>query len=444
MTDISDTSGSERVRMKSVKTLMSWIARNGATALARIVATTSLIAKIVVNLGRVRRARAILLMPDGGFGHTLSEPDWLRRLHPGGSNLVFFAAIHDGTRHNPLVASLWGEEWFIWTRKGIALPVLGAIYDPRFLDGLYRGAQRFLKWYVPATPTYFSVEDLETASPQPAWLAPDSAFNSRYERRYYPARHAQPAPPLRVGEPVRSLVLQRLRDRFGSDFPRRCSFYLRYQATGNDTDTSSLNRLSAPLDAYLPAIGILNRAGYQVLLTGDVVVPPRIVAACEGGLVDARAAGVDRDRFSLFAGTEVDLHIGSLSGGSAFVMVTDIPALMLNAFAPGDALPRTTVHYKWLYENNGTVASLADLLGGRFYDHQLHGCDLVDNTAEEMAEAVADFIAHLDKRPYGIDPAEIGIKADWIRAADARLSPVWLRRYRERSQARHIRQIAAQ
>jgi hypothetical protein len=61
-----------------------------------------------------------------------------------------------------------------------------------------------------------------------------------------------------------------------------------------------------------------------------------------------------------------------------------------------------------------------------------------------MAEATADFIAHLGERPYGIDPAEIGIKADWIRGANARLSPVWLRHYRERAGIRHEQRVAVQ
>jgi hypothetical protein len=50
-----------------------------------------------------------------------------------------------------------------------------------------------------------------------------------------------------------------------------------------------------------------------------------------------------------------------------------------------------------------------------------------------MAETVADFIAHLGDRPYGVDPAALGIEAPWIRAANARLSPAWLDNYRRRA-----------
>jgi hypothetical protein len=111
---------------------------------------------------------------------------------------------------------------------------------------------------------------------------------------------------------------------------------------------------------------------------------------------------------------------------------------MLNAFAPGDALPRTTVSYKWLYHPDGTLAELDVLLGGLFYDHQLHGHKLVDNSAEEMAEIVGDFLLHRSDSPYGVDPKELGIYAPWIKAANARISPCWLRNFHLRAQARLI------
>jgi putative glycosyltransferase (TIGR04372 family) len=363
----------------------------------------------------------------------------MRRLHPGERNLTFFGTSYVDWRHNRLIANLWEPGKFIWVRQGFVLPRLGALYDHDWSVRLFRVLRRFLAWYVPNAACYYWVDDLVSATPRPAWLAPDHPFNARYESRYYPLIAASPAPALRLGEPLRSSVARVLNDRFGSDFPRRATLYIRGARGGPiGADGSSVNRVSSDLDAHLAAIALLNRAGYQVLLTGDVIAPAEMIAGMAGGLVDWRAAGLRRDAFGLFAGVEVDIHIGSLSGGSAYVFVTDIPALMLNAFPPGDALPRTTVSYKWLYEDDGEgkLVQLPDMLRGRFYDHQLHGCRLLDNSPDEMAEIVADFIAHMGERPYGVDPAVLGIEAPWIRAADGRLSPAWLRQYRGRSSAR--------
>jgi hypothetical protein len=344
--------------------------------------------------------------------------------------LTFFGTCHEGWRHNRLISDLWGRRAFVWVRQGFILPRLGAAYDSEWSFRLFRALQRFLAWYVPDTVCYFAVDDLVAATQRPHWLSPDHLFNQRYESRYYPLIEARPASALHIGASLRSRISLALKDRFGSDFPHRCAFYIRDRGRLDGADTSSVNRISPELDAYVASIQVLNSAGYQVLLTGDVFVSAGMIAQMAGGLVDWRAAGLHQDAFRLFAGTEVDLHIGSLAGGSAYVFVTDIPALMLNAFAPGDALPLTTVSYKWLFREDAGPVGLEQLLGGMFYDHQLHGCRLVDNSPHEMAETVADFIAHLGERPYGIDPASLGIDAPWIRAANARLSPVWLDNYR--------------
>jgi len=421
-------------RNQNIFRLSVGIVRSIASVLARVVALIGVATAIAANLKTIRRASAIVLYPDGGFGHTLLGPDWLRRLHPGGGTLTLFATSYDRDRHNPLISQLWTTDRLIWIRQGFTLPRLGTIYDSLWSVRLFRALRRFLAWYVPKTPCYVGVDDLVEATPRPSWLAEASPFNSRYESRYYPLIWERPAPALHAGEPIRSRVARSLQNRCGSDFSRRCAFYIRHRGFANGEDTSSLNRVSPDLDAHLPAIRVLVRAGYQVLLTGDVEAPADTVADFAGGLADWRAAGVDRDAFRLFAGTEVDIHIGSQSGGSAYVNVTDMPALMLNGFAPGDALPRTTVSYKWLYDADGAVVGLDRLLGGTFYDHQLHGCTLVDNSPDEMAETVADFIAHCGERPFGVYPAELGIEAPWIRAANARLSPVWLRQHGDRLQ----------
>jgi hypothetical protein len=407
-----------------------------AVTLARAVATLSLFVTLAANVAAIKRARAILLMANGGFGHSVVAPDWLRRLHSGGGTLTLFAVNMNDGRHNPLISELWGRDRFVWVRKGITLPKLGSVYDAQWVTALFRATQRLLRWLLPKTPCYCSYDELIAATPSPAWLDPNDGFNQRYESRYYPLMQARPARALRVGASRRREVTQALKARFGSDFSGRCTLYIRYLTEPNETDRSSANRLSAPLDDYVPAIRVLNRRGFQVLLTGDALAPPDLMDKMNGGLVDWRALGVDPHVFRLFAGTEVDLHIGSLSGGSAYVFVTDIPALMLNAFAPGDALPRTTVSYKWLYGQGDQLVSLEPLLGGMFFDHQLHGCRLIDNSPGEMAEIVADFLAHSDERPYGVDPTALGIGAPWIRAANARLSPAWLANYRRRAAIR--------
>ena len=405
--------------------------------LTHAVAAVYLVATAVRHLPDIRRADAIALYPVGGFGHTIVGPDWLRRLHPGKHHLTFFGTTFDPGRHNALIGNLWGRNSFVWVRQGLTLQRYGSIYSSTWSILLFRLLKKFLAWFVPATPCYFSVEELFAATPRPQWLAADSPFETRYESRYYTLIEVQPAPSIHLQPAACKSVEQAINGKFGSHFPKRCALYLRHRGLHQMRDVSSLNRVVPDLDTHLPAIRILNSAGYRVLLTGDVAAPAELREVREGGLVDAPSAGVDRDTFRMFAGLEVDLHIGCLSGGSAFLYTADIPALMINAFAPGDGLPRTTVYYKWLVRQDGSPLSLNELLGGMFFDHQLHGCDLIENSTEEITEAVDDFIRNLaSPRPYGINPADLGVDAPWLRAANARLSPVWLKHYNARRTTR--------
>jgi hypothetical protein len=410
---------------------------------SRGVAIWAAFCSIILNLSHIKKTGAILLNPDSGFGHTISGPDWLRRLHPHVRTLTLFGTSFDPDRHNRLITELWGDDVFIWIRQGIMVSHFGAIYDPVLSGAIFRFLKRFLHWYVPNAPCYLSADDLVRATPQPKWLKAESQFNQRYESRYYPLIDAVPLPTLHVSQRIYSVTSKALRDRFGSSYPHRCTLYIRQRGSAVGNDLSSVSRTVPSLQDHMKAVSVLNEAGYQVLIAGDAVCSESRIAEYAGGLVDWRAAGVARDVFHLFAGAEVDVHIGCLSGGSTYSFVTDIPSLMINAFPPGDAYPKSTVYYKWLFDLNGHIASLNDLLAGKFFDHQLHNFQLINNNADEMADAVSDFIKHLNERPYGIDPARLGIDAPWIRAANGRLSPIWLRDYHQRANRHRKNEVAA-
>jgi hypothetical protein len=397
-----------------------------ALSAARLVAVLGLTAAVLANLGRLRRARAILLYPGGGFGHTISGPDWLRRLHPEGPNITLFATFPRG--HNRLIADLWGKDALVWVQTGMGLPGGMAVTDVAWTLRLFRALHRIIRTLAPRKTCYFGHEALSAATRPALGAIQGSLFDGRYEGRYYTLMQERPAPALHLEPAFRGMVERRLRERFGSGFQRRCAFYIRYPA--ETVDPTSASRRSPQIAAFVPSFRVLNAAGYQVLITGDAELSPELIAEFDGGLVDWRSSGLDKEIFLLYAGLEVDVHIGNLSGGSAFLYVTDMPGLMLNAWSIGDALPRTTVHYKRVSDRNGRPIAPARLFTDFFFDFECKGCVVEEATPEDMAAAVRDFIEHCEtQRPYGVDPAEIGIAAPWFQSANARLSPVWLARF---------------
>lgn len=349
----------------------------------------------------------------------------MRRLYPGDYTLTVFGTIPG--RHNPVIADLWGRDRFLWIPTGMVVPRLGALADTPWAIEVFRRVHALFTRLFPGKTCHFSIYTLMDATPKPNWLEPGCYYEGRYESRYYHLIANEPAPALHLPAPIVATVIARLEERFSTTSRRRCAFYIRHKGLVVEEDLSSALRRSSSLDDHLPAIDVLVAAGYQVLLTGDVTAPPELVAAYGGAVVDWRASGTDRDTYMVFAGTEADIHIGNLSGGSAFLWVTDMPGLMLNAFPPGNAIPNATLHYKSVHGPDGRPVPLETQLSGLFSDIDTHGYVVETCSPQEMADVVSDFVAHCHAhRPYGVDPADLGIDAPWIKGANARLSPIWL------------------
>ncbi len=121
-----------------------------ALMIARLIVVFGLIAAVLSNLGRIRRARAILLYPGGGFGHTVSGPDWLRRLHPEGPNLTFFGTYPRG--HNRLIANIWGQDAIVWVQTGFRLPGGQPVTDVAWSYRLFGILDALIRRFAPRKP----------------------------------------------------------------------------------------------------------------------------------------------------------------------------------------------------------------------------------------------------------------------------------------------------
>ncbi|MCH7553982.1 MAG: TIGR04372 family glycosyltransferase, partial [Chloroflexi bacterium] len=189
------------------------------------------------------------------------------------------------------------------------------------------------------------------------------------------------------------------------------------------------NRTGSPLDHYLPAVRYLNSAGYQVLLTGDATINASEFETFRGGLVDARHAGVDNGIFSLFAGFEVDIFIGEAGGGSWLPLLKNVPSLMLNAFPYLFGLPNSWIYYKTARDSSGRLVHYADLWNERAYDYELAGLTIEENTAEQILEAVTEFVLAV-AQGNSPEPTALSRPPDniWMaHAANCAVSPAFAR-----------------
>jgi len=188
------------------------------------------------------------------------------------------------------------------------------------------------------------------------------------------------------------------------------------------------------MPGYLPAFRYLNECGYRVLLTGDSVLSSDARKEFGNGLIDWTMLDVDRELYMLFAGTEADIHIGQVSGGSTIAHVNGIPTLLLNAFPFGHCLYKTTVFYKHLADENGNPVPAETMLSRFYLDYQVRDFTLISNSAEQIESAVRDFIDNLgDEQPYGNLDESSGLSSSSLRTGNSRISPAWIDSFHQRT-----------
>jgi hypothetical protein len=391
----------------------------------RVLTSASVFWTIVTHLRTLSEADCILLFPCGGFGHVLSAPDWLRRLEPSARTLTIFGRWPG--RQNAMAAELWGSERFLWTWSAIWLPRLGVVADSDWCDTLFLFAEEQLKRLWPKKRYIHGVWGLVRATPRPSWVEQGSKYARTYESRLGALRLERPAPALHLGERRIQTVERALTRTVGNGYRRRCNLYLRNK-TG---DVTNMLRCSQPLTVYLPLIRYLIEQEYLVMITGDVGIKGTVLEGAPG-VVDWRRAGISKDLFHVFCGTETDLHVGNLSGGSAYTYVADIQTILIDAMAFGDSYPKATIQYKRLLRSDGSLVPLATLFKDYALDFECRGCRIVDSSPLEMLEVVRDVVENgLGRIPYGVRAESLGLYAPILKSADARLSPVWVRGFPE-------------
>jgi hypothetical protein len=398
--------------------------RSVADFLMRAATSVLLVVTVIANIRRISKADVILLYPHGGFGHTLSGPEWLRSLSPHTRNLVLFGRWP--LRHNPLIGELWGRDRFLWVWSAIWLPRIGVVADARWSETLFNFAERQLRCLFPKK-RILNTWLLMWATPRPPFVEPGSRYDVNRECRLYALRAGNPGPALHLGGARLRAVDGALRNVVGTGYKRRCNLYLR----SRPGDFSVQARCAQPIEAYEPLIRYLIDRHFLVMITGEVDIGGTKIAE-EPLVIDWRRLGISQHLFHVYAGTETDLHIGNLSGGSTYTYVADIQTVLINALAFADAYPKATIQYKRLLRPDGSQVPLPVLFDKYALDFECRGCRVVDATALEMLEVVKDVVeSGLGVVPYGIRPDDLGLYAPLLKAADARLSPVWVRGFAE-------------
>jgi putative glycosyltransferase (TIGR04372 family) len=213
------------------------------------------------------------------------------------------------------------------------------------------------------------------------------------------------------------------------DNAQLCCLYLRQKGRHKSNNITDFRRDGSSLGDYLPALRLLTQAGFQVLLTGDVALDPRMSQQFCGLLVDSKSLKVDKELLDLFAATEAEIFIGEAGGGVWLPGLNNIPCLLLNAFPYGFGLPNSWVYYKTVRDASGELVHYSKLFSDHILDYELAGMTLHHNNRDEIYRAVSCFLEDI-AHPEKVDPNAYILSQlpdhAMIKQARARLSPAWL------------------
>ena len=385
--------------------------------------------RLLCNTIALRRARFVLCMDEGGFGHTLTIPDMARRVLGENTVCVF---RYDPRRHNRYTRHLWPDvvcifipiqPVFRWSR----------CFAPGDIPRFNRIVNKVVK-FVFGKSAIFHKSDYSPWVKRGVydWMADKCVVAmselvqhknvpNTYLAYYFRAVQSIPAPDLVVPKGLKNSFSRIARRLNGGTDPSLMSLYLRRK--GDKNDVTNYIRNSGDLEGYGQlAHHLASEHGYRVLLVGDVRVadfPVRFQSA----LWDATTFSLDPRIFSLLAVFASERFIGNDGGGWWLPALMKKPALMVDVYPYGDVMLNSLVLYKRLVDPQGTEISVTDCLENQLWVHEFpEGYVVRTNTTDELLAASAEFLAVplLDWFNY-CQPQAIFRRSCWALQARARL-----------------------
>jgi len=389
--------------------------------------------------------RVVLMTNPSSFGYSIQGPDAARRMVVGEHVLFLIASWRYD--FNPEVIKLWKDIKgtdvvfiprfvFVWqlSEKGrVILPFIKP-HDSMvqrltrwFVRLVGRGRVRFQSLMELCDEMVEADTDLASFPDRKLWKG-DYAIMMSYV--YLLLR--RPAPPLRLPVDVRNNFKRKSHEAWHAsgyeEKPKLCCFYLRWR---KPSINGSPLKNGGELSSVLPAIRLLNAAGYQVALTGDREITLEIRREFGGGLIDDVTIKEDRNIYQLYAASEAEFFVGNNGGGIILPVSNGIPCLLLDWYPVIDGFSRSWLYFKSAIYKDGSPVPYDRFLGEHAFDFKCSFGTLNNITEEEITEAVASFLQDMRKMdapdPHA-DVAALIPQGSVFHHAGSRLSPAWVRR----------------
>jgi putative glycosyltransferase (TIGR04372 family) len=388
--------------------------------------------------------RVVLMTRPSGFSYSIHGPDVARRMAPGKRVLFLIASWRYD--FNPEVLKLWSDikdievvfvPRFVFARqlskKGLVILPFLKPHDSMmqwltrwFVRLVGKGRVRFQSLIELYDEMITADADLVSSPDRKLWTGDCTIFTS-----YVDLQKHRPAPPLRLPVEIRNDFKRKFHEAWHTsgykERPKPCCLYLRYEKPHR-----RISRLKngGELSSVLPAIRLLNAAGYQVALTGDREMTPEIRREFGGRLIDDVTINSDRNIYQLYAASEADFFIGNNGGGVTLPTTNEIPCLFLDWHPVIDGFSRSWLYFKSAIYKDGSPVPYDRFLEEHALDFSCSFGTLSHMTEEEITEAVEFFLQDLKKMDAPDPHADVAalIPHGSFRRSGARISPAWVHR----------------
>jgi putative glycosyltransferase (TIGR04372 family) len=180
------------------------------------------------------------------------------------------------------------------------------------------------------------------------------------------------------------------------DFLSRPFVTLTFRRKGSGLEAHTAIRDAGPAENYVPAVRWLTENGFHVVPWGDDS------GAFEGidGVYTLDRADLPRDELNLFVFAEAALFIGQQSGAPVLANACGVRCLLIDSLPHrfGTFRREDVVLFKRLRNAEGRVLSLVEIYRdhpdlAQGYNYEAKGVEIVDNSPDEILEAVQEAAA---------------------------------------------------
>ena len=348
---------------------------------------------------QIKRARVIVYIDDGGYGHTIVDADIARRLFQKlDVTLIFTSEVG---RHNWKQSTIWQDIKVIQLLKSIRYHAISqnsamrsyVVWVLKYFYGFKRDLINSKVEIDKLNKKIFLASDLYNiliyeVTKKTGHIIQDPTTPSEHIYLAYWFKSIQTFPALvpLIPQNRLSYFYQKIKKEITKEPVRIATIYMRNKGAGGDGELRS----GCGFEYYSKSVDYLVKLGFTILLVGD-----RSIDLCPSGdknkYITAERLGISRDWFNLFAVLECKLFIGDPGGGSILSSITKVPRLMINGYPYIQALHGYLILFKRLLDYKGQDLPLKKSFEQKtyYFDPEISSATRT-NTEIEIFEAVKE------------------------------------------------------